>query len=211
MTPTATLTELHYLPAISWFAQVMESQEVMLEAKENFQKQTSRNRTTILGPHGTLILTVPVKNGRSSKKILVSDIEIDYSQAWNMTHWRTLVSCYANSPYFQYYAPDLEAILLSKPTTLFELNERMVTYCLKCLGWNKKISRTETYHISAAFNTKDVRSRILADDFIALKKKLENLSYAQVFGKEFVSNLSMIDLLSNLGPDSSDYLKRISQ
>jgi hypothetical protein len=209
MHSTSSITELHYLPSILWFAQIISSETLVLEANENFQKQTFRNRTTILSANGPLNLTVPVVKGRSSYKIKMEDIQIDYGQPWNVTHWRTLVSSYSNSSYFEYYAPELEFIYASKPASLFQLNEQLLSFCLKCLSWKKEVIKTQTYNFPDFMYTNDFRSRIDSNDLERWRKVFKNHPYPQVFGKEFVINLSIIDLLANLGPDASAYLKRI--
>lgn len=205
------LTELHYLPSIYWFYQIMDFDVVYVETQENFQKQTNRNRTAILSANGPLTLTIPVNNGRSSEKIKMKDLEIDYSQNWQVTHWRTLIASYANSPYFEYYAPDLEAIYLSKPGNLVDLNLKLLSFCLKCLRIRKEIQTTESYIFPTTMYTKDARSRIESNDLESWTNNQKIFSYPQVFGKEFVRNLSIIDLLSNLGPDSLGYLKRFRE
>lgn len=59
---------------------------------------------------------------------------------------------------------------------------------------------------------KENADEVFSDLIIAKQKhKIENPQYHQVFHSKhgFINNLSVLDLLFNLGPQSLEYLKRI--
>ncbi|MBC8111371.1 MAG: WbqC family protein, partial [Verrucomicrobia bacterium] len=138
------LIELHYLPCLAYFSAIKNAETVFLETCENFQKQTCRNRCYLLGAHQIACLTIPVKH--SPQKILICDVAIDYSQRWQPIHWRTIVSAYRKSPFFDYYIADFEKVFTSQPKFLFDFNEQLLTICLKSLKWSKSIKFTDTYN-----------------------------------------------------------------
>ena len=195
------LTELHYHPSIQFFQQVFQADSVLIEAQENYIKQSYRNRCHVLTSQGVIALTVPVKGG--NKKTPVTALEIDYEQKWVNTHWRTISSAYGNSPYFEFYADYFEAIYEKEPRYLFELNREFLALYFKFLKITKPLGFTERYEEKYGPNILDLRSQIhpkKAPDSLTIK------SYNQVFGKQFAPNLSILDLLFNQGPEAAQFL-----
>lgn len=195
------LTELHYHPGINFFQQAFKADEVWIEAHENYIKQSYRNRCHILTSQGPISLTVPVKGGNG--KTLITQLEIDYEQKWVNAHWRTIRSAYGNSPYFEFYADYFRDVYQRQPQFLFELNRAFLDLYLKFLKFSKPLRLTGRYEEKYSPEVQDFRSQIhpkKAPDSLALKP------YAQVFGKQFVPNLSMLDLLFNQGPEAAKYL-----
>lgn len=197
------LVESHYLPCIEYFRQLVRSEEILVEYWENFQKQTYRNRCRILGANKVDILTVPVT--KAGQKVLMKDVKIDYSAAWYAIHWRAIQSAYGKSPFFEYYGDYFQDILFRKPVFLWDLNMELMTLCLKLLRERKKIVATSGWKKEYEMEICDLRAKI--------KPKEDNNTlihtispYVQVFGSNFVPNLSIIDLLFNKGPDAGTFL-----
>ncbi|WP_305952879.1 WbqC family protein [Emticicia oligotrophica] len=202
------LIDLHYLPNLEFFTYLQSFPNIILEANENFIKQTYRNRCYILGANKVEMLTVPVIDG--NKKVLIKDLKIDYSQRWNIIHWRTISAAYGKSPFFEFYADYFQNILDKKNTFLWDLNFQMLTTCLKLLKVNRTISHTEVYQKEVDSNVFDARTlfnpkkQVIETSFYLPKP------YQQNFGNEFVPNLSIIDLLFCRGTQALEILKNSS-
>lgn len=194
------LIELHYLPNIEYFKQVLIHDTIYLEACENFQKQSYRSRCEILSANKVNTLSIPVK----SKKRFIKDVEIDYSQRWLNDHWRAIVSSYNNSPYFEHYEFLFHDIFFQKHSYLFELNQELFSLCLKLLEIDKKVECTTDYRKDIVSSVTDYRNNIQAKKKNTSKKYQE---YTQVFGEKFVSNLSIVDLLFCEGNNATHILK----
>jgi len=54
-----TLLSTAYFPPVIWVAYAVQSEELLLESQENFQKQSYRSRMDIAGPNGKQTLSVP--------------------------------------------------------------------------------------------------------------------------------------------------------
>jgi WbqC-like protein family len=199
-----TLLELHYLPSISWFSIYLGANRVLLDAAEHYTKQTYRNRAIILGANGPETLTVPVLHTGSKQKM--ADIQIDHTQSWAIRHWRTIQSAYGRAPFFAFFGPELEEILLSEKQNLFELNEALLTYCLKCLKvpqrhgllheWIEKKGNKNTHF-------QDFRDTIHPkNNGIGFRFQ----PYHQVFGKVFAPGLSVLDVLFCTGPEAAQII-----
>lgn len=198
------LSELQYLPPIEFFVHLLNSDSLLIEGFENYQKQSYRNRCYVLGSGKVEELSIPVrkKDGRQQ----IRDVEIDYDQKWLQVHWRTIVSVYGKSPYFEYFEEYFHAVYFKKHKFLFDLNYELLMLCYKLIGCNTKVEITSKFievTNEGGSNIKDIRGQIHPKK----KSTLEFAEYTQVFGKDFVSNLSIIDLLFCKGKDSLKILK----
>ncbi|MEM9390922.1 MAG: WbqC family protein [Bacteroidota bacterium] len=202
----ALLIEIHYLPCIEYFACLHQHDAILIEARENYVKQSFRNRCYIRDANGKLQLTVPVVGGR--KKISVKDIQIDYGQNWNKIHLRALKSAYGKAPFFEYYFDFFEKAFQKRERFLFDFNRNLLTVCLQVLGINKKISTTKTYVQSSQDRYSDLRNQISSKSDFVNRTFYHAIEYYQVFGKDFVPNLSVVDLIMNEGPNSAAVIQQ---
>lgn len=187
-----------YLPSIEYISLFSKTENASIEIFETYQKQSCRTRCNVMTANGVQTLTVPVikTNGNHT---LTKDIEISYKESWQQVHLRCLESAYRKSAYFDYYFPYLEKIYKQKFNTLIELNEYSMKAILKLLKVKKEISYTSDFEKITDEN----------DYRIALSKNEVNKEgmpeYYQVFSDRhgFISNLSIVDLLFNEGPNSA--------
>lgn len=193
-----------YFPSLEYFSLLKTNKEVWIEAKERFEKQTYRNRCYILSANSVLPLTIPVKF--AGKKPLMDQVEIDYNEKWLNQHWRAIISAYNKSPFFEYYEPEIHTILFQKHERLLDLNMSLLTFCLKALNIGTKIKLTESYRNIIESPLEDMRSVIHPKKDYICREIYSPVPYHQNFGDKFVANLSVLDLISCVGPESSIYL-----
>lgn len=195
-----------YFPPVSYVAALLQSNSIVVEQYETFPKQTYRNRTVIATANGLLSLTVPVvrTNGNHT---YTKDMAICYNENWALKHWRAIESAYNTSPYFLYYKDELELILNKKHSTLIDLNMDIIAFVFKKLKTKKEVLLSDDYVSIITERTKDYRNVFFPKN----KETIQLPPYDQVFTDRFgfQSDISILDLLFNLGPDSLGYLKEV--
>ena len=201
MTP---LFSTAYFPPIAYMTALVRCDEALIEVKETFPKQTYRNRMEIMTACGVRTLTVPVVRNNHSR---TEEVGIDYRERWNVVHLRTLTAAYAASPYFLYYKDDIEGILMQRYDRLTELNGAIMSWLLEKLKVKCRLAYTDDF-LPADGDGQDYRS------LFSPKRPYptEGMKpYYQVFADRlpFTPNLSVLDLLMNIGPEATEYLKII--
>lgn len=194
------IIDLHYLPSIEYFCALKTFNEVIFEKHEHFVKQSFRNRCYINTAHGKAMLSVPLTEKHGN--VLIKDIRIDYAQKWQNNQWRTIESAYSNAPYFEHYAGEIHKAIYKSYSFLFDLNLDLLSFCLQSLKWNLSRSESVSWENGSLEETIDLRSAISAKKHHSSRSFYSHVPYYQVFGNQFVENLSLIDLLFCEGPRS---------
>lgn len=203
---TALLSTTYFGP-VQWYQKLYRYDQVLIEQHETFQKQTFRNRCLIATTQGIQVLTVPVSTGDSHA---IKDVRVSDHGNWRHLHWQALQSAYGDSPFFEYYADDLWPFFEKRWDFLLDFNEAIRQKMCELLDIHPQVGFTSDYqHIDSQHSTlNDFRTAIdpkhpVADaDFIPRR-------YYQVFEQKhgFLPNLSILDLLFNMGPESIYYLQ----
>jgi hypothetical protein len=197
------LIEYQYFGPVNAFVATSNCSNIVLEQYEHWQKMSFRNRCQILGAAGVQNLSVPLVGARN-QRVPISRLKIDYSQPWQRQHWRSLETAYNRSPFFQHYAEGVRLVVFGGHHTLMALNEASLSWALGVLKWPHRVERTAEYVATAPATWLDCRGT-----FLPANRKAQSANpYQQVFGAQFEPNLSILDLVFNLGPQSSSYLKK---
>ncbi|MBD8488132.1 WbqC family protein [Echinicola sp. CAU 1574] len=198
------LADLFYLPPIEFFVVVQDFDELRLEAHDNYQKQTYRNRSLVRLANKVETLSIPVVGG--NKKVKYSKIKIDYHQKWKNVHLRGIKSAYGKAPFFEYFFPYFEDVFQKEVDNLFDFNLELLTLCLKLLKFKTRITLTSNYTNKPT--GVDLRSKIVAKEAFESREIYYPSPYHQLFGSDFVPNLSIIDLLFCEGPLAKEVIAR---
>lgn len=184
--------------------------DTFVEAHEHYQKQTYRNRCAIVGAQGIMTLSIPVEGG-ANDHCPIRDVYIAEHDNWRHKHWQTIASCYGTSPYFEYYAPDIEPLYRSSPeghVSLYDFDRQLIETLARLLHL-PQYSWRETTEYGISLEQKNL-TRLLQPDQVC--DSIDLPSYYQIFREKlgFKANLSIYDLLFNMGPEALLVLRSIS-
>lgn len=198
------IIESQYFGQVNWYKLLFKISNIEISQYEAYPKTSFRNRTIITGSNGLIVLSVPLQNGRNQKS-QTRDVKISYDQDWQEQHWRSIVSCYGKSPFFEYYQDSLKSLFQKKQEYLLDLNLTTQEWVLKQLK-SKSIPPFSMTQETAIKQTEwDFRDQFKPSAFQTVQNPVK---YPQVFEDRmgFQPNLSILDLLSCMGPASKTLL-----
>jgi len=199
----------YYNAPLSYYSIIIESGEApAVELYDHYSKQTYRNRCRILGANGVIDLVIPIIKNHG-RKTLLKDVKIDYDSNWPNIHWQSIISSYSSAPFFEFFKEAYAEIYSKQFTFLADLNISLLAITLEQLQLARDIQKTKQFtgqdpdlDLSLAIHPKKVFSH----------RHFQVLSapYYQVFSERhgFVSELSILDLLFNEGPNAASILKK---
>ena len=209
---STALLQTTYFGPIQWYQKLYRYDQTLIEQYDSYQKQTYRNRCVIATANGLQALTVPVEHNvqRSMFNVQCKDLRISNHNQWRRVHWNALQSAYSESPFFDYYADDIRPFFEKKYEFLVDFNEAIRQTVCDLLDIQPKVEYTSSFlspvtsHLSSLDDFREVinakRPQPDAD--------FQPRRYWQVFEDRhgFQANLSILDLLFNMGNEAIFYL-----
>ncbi|HTY98205.1 MAG TPA: WbqC family protein [Rhodocyclaceae bacterium] len=215
-----------YLPWLGLFHKIALADLFICFDQVQYQPKDWNNRNRIKTAQGPLWLSVPVlRKGYLERTI--SDIEINNAEPWGRKHWRSMKIAYAKAPYFGRYAAFFEDVYGRRWERLVDLNAHMLHWFLDVLGIKVPVRSAGEWDFGGEKSglVLDMCRQVGASGYIfgALGRDYADQaafaaagiglhfqdyrhpSYPQLHG-EFVSHLSIVDLLFNCGDESRDIL-----
>lgn len=202
-----------YLPPIDYMMAMYRSGEIFIELHETYARQTWRNRCSIATANGRLDLSIPVEKplGNSTP---TAQVIISTKHSWQKNHWRAIQSAYCKSPYFIYYSDLLESFYMAPhPEKLITWNNLLLNAVASQILPLPPIKFTSEYekHPEGLMDLREAFSPKSHRQAIDVSRELPQ--YYQVFSDKnsFIPNLSILDLLFNMGPEAASFLKQKKQ
>ena len=190
-------------PPVVYMALVMDAPAFEIEAQESFMKQTLRNRFDVRGANNRQTLTIPV-NAKEATKPLTAQVTLRQGD-WLREHRRSLEAAYNGSPFGEHYLPEVLDLIAPRQDQLMVYNRRLTDWVLNEIQWSGKVAETSCFEVPPkdSMRTWFRRSKWL---------HLPCPRYAQNFEdrRPFEPHLSILDVLMNLGPETSTYLRQLS-
>jgi hypothetical protein len=217
---TISIHQPAYFPWLGYFDKIIKSDIFVYLDTVQFEKNSFINRNKIRTIDGkTIWLTIPLLMKGHTDKV-IKEMKIDNTQNWKKKHIKSIEQNYKKTPFFDEYFIDIRDIISTAKEnfTIFTFN--MLEYLLGIFEIKTKIIKASDYNVGSAkselvldicrlFKADTYISGILGknylnvDEFIksgikVIFQNYEHPRYIQT-GTDFLPNLSIIDLLFNLG------------
>jgi hypothetical protein len=225
-----------YLPWIGLFHKIYLAEQFCLYDDVQFTKKDFVSRNYIKTVNGPILLSVPVVSKNHREKLL-NNVEI-LDNGWSVKHIKSIQLSYSKAPYFSKYFNEIADLIVNhRAGTLAKLNQSLTVYFLDLLGIHRDIHLASNLNLIGNKSDRiiDMCQKLEADRYVfgrlgqayadfetfrstGIKpffQDYQHPTYPQIHGG-FVPNLSIIDLLFNMGPDSlevilSGNIKNISE
>ncbi len=194
-----------YFPSIAQMAAIVQTNHVVFETEDNYQKQTYRNRAFIAHSNGKLLLNIPILHSKNGQRRKTKEVKVENSFPWQYHHLKSIQTAYRSSPFFEYYEDEILHLFKEEVNSLFDHNMNIYNVLCEVMDLN----------ISSSFSSEYIKEPEELDFrfLINAKPKLEYYfpPYHQVLEENhgFLPNLSILDLLFNEGPNTITYLKEL--
>jgi len=204
-----SLFSLTFFGPVSYYACLLKQERPFIELHENYQRQSYRNRCIVAGSSGKINLIVPIIQGHTPGQP-ICDVKIDNRHNWQRNQIRTPNACYRHAPFYEFLFDEISFIWRKKFDFLWDLDLQATHAAIRLLSVNKVIQTTETYEPEAKGEKKDFRS-YFHPKVNHPYPEVELEAYYQVFYDRlgFMPDLSILDLLFNLGTDALPYLSDV--
>ncbi|WP_240155239.1 WbqC family protein [Chitinophaga sp. Cy-1792] len=197
------LIESQYFPSVNFYQALAGYENLLIEKFEHYQKVSYRNRCYLAGPNGRMILSVPLTKGKNQRTVM-KDVRISNEEKWQSLHWKTLVSAYRRSPWFEYYEPELEA-LYEKPF------EYLLDWNMACMEWaNNKLGLSQTITFTDGYEKTVSGVDDMRDKLVPGIVPEDSPVYTQVFEDRtgFLRGMSILDLLFCEGKQAAEIISQ---
>jgi hypothetical protein len=210
-----------YLPWSGYFNLIQAVDVFVFLDDVQFEHQSWQTRNAICVQGRRHQIVVPV--ARAPLATPIREIRVDGNSNWRKKHWGTLVSAYGRAPYgdevLGFLAPYYES---DSSDMLSELNQRLVSGLCELLGLSTRFVRSSDLacegsrslrllNICGALGCTSYLSPRGAAEYLADDRFEDNgrvaleyqdfaaAPYSQHGANEFISHLSVVDVVANLG------------
>lgn len=197
-----------YFAPVQYYWHMNRVDNVVMEAYEHYTKQTWRNRCTIATANGPMTLSLPIEADPSGRKP-IRDCKLSDHGNWQHLHWNSIESAYRSSPFFEYYQDDIRPFFERRNCFLVDFNDEIRKTICDMIEIAPQVRFSQEYVDEQTLPNgwQDFRTRIHPKKD-ARETGFEAIPYYQVFDRKFgfLPNLSILDLVFNMGPESVLYL-----
>ena len=225
------ITQPNYIPWRGYFHQIKKADVFVFYDDVQYDRRGWRNRNRVKTSNGPIWLTIPVINkGVRTNHTPINQIQIDWSQNWARKHWSTIEQSYGKAPFFDLYASILKDVYDQHRELLADLTIELTIRLAGALGIRETTfikssslhsagTKTDrlltilkalaaTHYITGPAAKSYLDESKLASSGISLEYMVYDYPpYSQLY-PPYESQVSILDLLFMMGPDSPKYIWR---
>ncbi len=219
-----------FMPWMGYFKRIMLSDIHIVLDDVQFEKNSMTNRNKILMNGKKVMLTIPLRTKNRFGNLMIDSIEVDNSKKWVKKHLASIHQSYSKAPFYREFMPIVEqyyynisiddnlGCVLSKNFHLFlkylEINTEIVNssnieHC--------KVKSDLILELCKNQGAKEYISGPLGRDYLNISSFQEaeikvtfheyvQPNYNQIKTREFISHLSVIDVIFNHGKKTIDII-----
>jgi hypothetical protein len=224
------ILQSNYIPWRGYFDMIAAVDEFILYDDMQYTRRDWRNRNQIKTPQGLQWLTIPVSvKGKYLQKIRETEIE---GQNWAADHWKALQQNYRRAPHFDLVSEWLHPLYHDQQDHLLStLNRRFIEAICSFLGIRTQVTNSWDYQLvdgkterlvdlcrqagaTHYISGPSARGYVDEEQFVRAGIELEWFDYAgfpdypQQWG-DFVSTVTVLDLLFNCGNAARQFLRHV--
>jgi len=215
-----------YLPWLGYFDKIIKADAFCYLDNVQYKKNEWQNRNRIKTAQKQQWLTVPALYRFPQK---INEIKINNAVNWKRKHLQALITNYNKSPFFQEYIGFFEEVYAKDWEFLSELNVYLIDQICKMLDLHAKqtvLASTLSLSDDPTGRLIDICKALDGDTYLSgqdgakymdleqfnqqgikvMVQDFRHPEYPQLFG-DFVSHLSIVDLLFNCGPESMQKIR----
>ncbi len=201
------LIEAQYFPNIQFCSKWFLYPTMEIEQHEHYSKGSYRNRCHIVTANGIQRLTIPLEKGKN-EQMSIRDVRISTHTKWQNHHFKSIQTAYRSAPFYEYYIDTIQPFFDKKYDFLFDLNVEIIETLMHIIPNESQLTLNTAYLKSTEVNgaINDFRNKISPKAHKNIPDPtFKNIAYHQVFNEKqgFVENLSILDMIFNLGPETS--------
>ena len=217
--------QANYFPYTGFFHKINQADIFVIQDDVKFVNRSNRNK--IISSSGYTWINVPIKKGHKSLPIM--DVKINNEIPWRKINLKKICAGYNKAKFFHLYKDYFENLYKKEWNNIFDLNFEMIKQVLRWLDIKVEIVIESELRVSGQPTERLVKicKKLDADTYISgiggkryLDEKLfeknkiiikyqnyNPIRYLQHMSESFIPNLSIIDLLANVGSESGKLLK----
>ena len=182
-------------PNLAWYKIALSEGEVLLDTRENYVKQTDRNRIFIADAHGAKFITLPVHR-RNADSRSMSDVVFTEAMIPKVI-MRHITTAYSSAPFFEHFERELMAFFEEFGTP----GKSLLEFNLASLEWVEQMTdlKREREMVEQSKYTEPVE---MSEGDFRKKGALSNRvwsykRYAQIFEDRngFIEGRSVLDAM----------------
>lgn len=224
------ISQSNYIPWRGYFDAIRKADLMLVYDCVQFTKNDWRNRNLIKTPNGVQWLTIPCRIAALHQ--LINDTEV-VGPYWAEKHWKSICQNYSQAPFFELHKDSI-AKLYNRAKDLSKISEINLLFLQEILNLlsidtrlevvpsvdleidpsRRLVQLCQSVNCHTYLTGPSARNYLNVALFEAAAIKVEWLdydnypNYQQLYG-DFVSTVSVLDLLFNCGVRSKDYLEKL--
>lgn len=223
----AVIHQPQYFPYPGFFHKLSLGDVFVIMDNTQYDKRFT-NRNKIISSSGPIWLSVPIN--KKHKFLSNNQVQINNEIPWNVDHYKKIFHAYNRSPWFSNYKENFQRMYEKTWDYLIDLNIETLKQTLLWLGMKIEIVHESDLNISSNGTQRliDCCKAIGADTYVSgsgakaymdeklFEKQKINLEfqnytpiqYKQFSSGVFIPNLSIIDMLCNLGSNTNSFFTK---